>query len=61
MVILAPRRSRHTSRGSNTTTTWNAKEKSRVVECVLNLVELAAEEGVVELSVYERSGAYRYQ
>ncbi|KAI9636029.1 uncharacterized protein MKK02DRAFT_33320 [Dioszegia hungarica] len=56
MVILAPSRPRHTSRGRTSATTWNAKEKSRVVECVLNLVELAAEEGVVELSVYERSG-----
>jgi hypothetical protein len=29
-----------------------------MVECVVNLAGLAAEEGVAEISVYERSGKY---
>lgn len=32
------------------------KERTKIVECVLNLVELAAEEGIDEISICERSG-----
>jgi hypothetical protein len=40
---------------------WKAKDRARTVECVLNLVGLAAEQGVAELSLYEASGQSIYQ
>lgn len=35
---------------------WTGEQRMRMIECVLNLVELAAEEGVKEVSLYDRSG-----
>lgn len=38
---------------------WSAETRARMVECVLNFVELASEEEVREVSVYEASGKSR--
>lgn len=58
MVILSPNTPSRNRGRVEATRRPIAGERSRMVECVLNLVELAAEEGVKELSVYERTGEH---
>lgn len=56
MVILPP--VAHRRNGEASTTKWSRDERARVVECVLNLAELASEEEVPEVSIYEASGMF---